>query len=82
MRYGISIGIAIVAATAAFRFTVLIEHPGPRVLAGLDTPRALRRQEPSPLRARPMHEPELGQGLRGFGQLAARYSAPQEDERP
>jgi NO-binding membrane sensor protein with MHYT domain len=31
----LSIGIAVVAATAAFWFTVLIEHPALRVLAGL-----------------------------------------------
>jgi NO-binding membrane sensor protein with MHYT domain len=142
----LSIGIAVVAATAAFWFTVLIEHPGLRVLAGLvmglavtgmhytgmaavqvnidqaapapagvevftflfpvfvlsvialavpiyavlmastwsendDVPRSAPRQAPSPLRDRPVAEPELGQGLRGFGQLAARYSPRQEDER-
>lgn len=144
----LSIGIAIVAATAAFWFTVLIEHPGLRVLAGLvmglavtgmhytgmaavqvtidenapspggaevftflfpvfvlsvvalavpiyavlmastwsendDLPPGAPRPAaaPSPLRDRPMAEPEVGQGLRGFGQLASRYSAGPEDER-
>lgn len=135
----LSIGIAVVAATAAFWFTVLIEHPGLRVLAGLvmglavtgmhytgmaavrvqldsaaptpegvevftflfpvfvlsvialavpiyavlmastwsetgDVPKSVPAPEaPSPLRDRPMAQPELGQGLRGFGQLAVRY---------
>lgn len=144
----LSIGIAVVAATAAFWFTVLIEHPGLRVLAGLvmglavtgmhytgmaavevtmsDTAPAPEGAEvftflfpvfvlsvialavpiyavlmastwseseevarevprssaaPSPLRDRPMAEPEMGPGLRGFGQLAARYSPGQEDDR-
>lgn len=136
----LSIAIAIVAATVAFWFTVLIDHPGLRVVAGLvmglavtgmhytgmaavevnldesapapagaevftflfpvfvlsvialavpiyavlmastwseneEVQRVVPRSSatPSPLRDRPMAEPELGQGLRGFGQLAARY---------
>jgi NO-binding membrane sensor protein with MHYT domain len=144
----LSIIIAIVAATAAFWFTVLIEHPGLRVLAGLvmglavtgmhytgmaavqvniddsapapggvevftflfpvfvlsvialavpiyavlmastwsendDVQRELPRQAgvPSPLRDRPMAEPEVGPGLRGVGQLAARYSPERRNER-
>jgi NO-binding membrane sensor protein with MHYT domain len=146
----LSIAIAVIAATAAFWFTVLVEHPGLRVLAGLvmglavtgmhytgmaavevhidenapapagvevftflfpvfvlsvlalavpiyavlmastwsesetvtktSAPRAGSSAKPSPLRDRPIAEPELGQGLRGFGQLAARYSAGSEDD--
>ncbi|GAB1516110.1 MHYT domain-containing protein [Actinophytocola sp. KF-1] len=143
----LSIGIAIVAATAAFWFTVLIEHPGLRVLAGLvmglavtgmhytgmaavevhldgtapaptgtevftflfpvfvlsvialavpiyavlmaatwsendDEPKPVPQAAmPSPLRDRPMANPEVGPGLRGFGNLAARYSTRPDDDR-
>ncbi|MFC4855411.1 MHYT domain-containing protein [Actinophytocola glycyrrhizae] len=142
----LSIGIAIVAATTAFWFTVLIEHPGLRVLAGLvmglavtgmhytgmaavqvqldenapapvgaevftflfpvfvlsvialavpiyavlmastwsendEVARVAPRGAAAPARPRdqPVAEPELGQGLRGFRQLAARYSPGQDD---
>ena len=144
----LSIAIAIVAATAAFWFTAVVERPGLRVLAGLvmglavtgmhytgmaavemhfdenapapggvevftflfpvfvlsvialavpiyavlmastwseseEVAREVPRPSaaPSPLRDRPMTEPEVSSGLRGFGQLATRYSAGQEDDR-
>lgn len=141
----LSVVIAIVAATAAFWFTAVVERPGLRVLAGLvmglavtgmhytgmaavemhfdenapapagvevftflfpvfvlsvialaipiyavlmastwsengDVPKSVPQATPSPLRDRPMAQPEVGPGLRGFGHLASRYSTPPEDD--